>query len=58
MILFNYYYYLLRLEAASPSTPFRLAPVIPFTVSQAAVNSLSRWMDIIACADSCLLSSS
>jgi hypothetical protein len=31
MILFNYYYYLLRLEAATPSTPFRLAPVIPFT---------------------------
>ena len=32
MILFNYYYYLLRLETASPiHTPFRLAPVIPFT---------------------------
>jgi hypothetical protein len=32
MILFNYYYYLLRMETALPHTPFRLAPAIPFAV--------------------------
>ncbi|MDQ1262686.1 MAG: hypothetical protein QG575_1867 [Euryarchaeota archaeon] len=32
MILFNYYYYLLGMETATPYTPFRLAPAIPFTL--------------------------
>jgi hypothetical protein len=30
MILFNYYYYFLGMEAATPRTPFGLTPAIPF----------------------------